>query len=136
MATEVYTVEEVRLLDGSEVELRPLSIANMRKFSHIWSDHIKNVQSRLAEAADEESEVEILSEAEMTDLQFDAFIKMCALGLASQLKGDKTDKKFIEYLEEVLDEQTVYRVLFKTGGLSVGEAPNQNPATTPEDGTN
>ena len=139
MATEAYTVEEIRLLDETEVELRPLPIAKLRKFMRLWSEHIRAVQKRLADSAEEGDEVEALSEADLTDAQFDVFIKMCALGLESQLKGDKTDKQFIAYLEDTLDEKTIYRILDRTGGLKLGdEAPNpQNPAMNlPGAGTN
>lgn len=141
MATEVYTTEEVRLLDETEVELRPLPIAKLRKFMRMWSEHIKSVQEQFAEAqasGDDDAEVKVLNEADITDAQFDVFIKMCALGLESQLKGDKTDKQFLAYLEDVLDEQTIYRVLFKTGGLTVGgdDAPNQIPPNLTADGLN
>lgn len=141
MATEVYTTEEVRLLDETEVELRPLPIAKLRKFMRMWSEHIKSVQEQFAEAqasGDDDAEVKVLNEADITDAQFDVFIKMCALGLESQLKGEKTDKQFLAYLEDVLDEQTIYRVLFKTGGLTVGgdEAPNQIPPNLTADGLN
>lgn len=138
MATEVYTTEEIRLLDETEVELRPLPIVKLRKFMRMWSEHIKSVQAKLAAASEEGDEVEALSEADLTDAQFDVFIKMCALGLESQLKGDKTDKQFLAYLEEVLDEATIYRVLFKTGGLSIGgdDAPNPTPPNLAGVGTN
>jgi hypothetical protein len=131
VATEVYTTEDIRLLDETEVELRPLPIAKLRKFMRLWSDHIKTVQGKLQSASETGEEVEALSEADLTDAQFDVFIKMCALGLESQLKGDKTDKQFLAYLEEVLDEKTIYRVLYKTGGLRLGdEDPNlQNTPT-------
>lgn len=139
MATEAFTVEEIRLLDETEVELRPLPIAKLRKFMRLWSEHIRTVQGKLAASADEGNEVEALSEADLTDAQFDVFIKMCALGLESQLKGDKTDKQFTAYLEDTLDEKTIYRILDRTGGLKLGdESPNPgNPAENlPGAGTN
>ena len=141
MATEVYTTEEIRLLDETEVELRPLPIAKLRKFMRMWTEHIKSVQEQFSAAetsGEDDAEVKVLNEADITDAQFDVFVKMCALGLESQLKGDKTDKQFLAYLEDVLDEQTIYRVLFKTGGLTVGgdEAPNQIPPNLTADGLN
>jgi len=105
----------------------------------LWSEHIRTVQGKLAASADEGNEVEALSEADLTDAQFDVFIKMCALGLESQLKGDKTDKQFTAYLEDTLDEKTIYRILDRTGGLKLGdESPNPgNPAENlPGAGTN
>ena len=137
MATEVYTTEVFRLLDDTEVEVRPLSIAKLRKFTRMWTEHIKTVQEKLREAVeaeeaenDEELEkkVDTFDSADLTDAQYDVFIKLCAFSLETQLKGDKTEKKFLEYLEDVLDEATIYRILEVSGNLKLGpehETPNQ-----------
>lgn len=138
MATEVYTTEEIRLLDESEVELRPLPIAKLRKFTRMWSEHIKGVTKKIADNESKDEDERDFTEADLTDEQFTTFIKMCALGLESQLKGDKTDKQFLAYLEDVLDEQTIYKILETTGGLKLGgnTAPNpQTPANLPGAGT-
>lgn len=136
MATEVFTTEDIVLLDGEEVELRPLPIAKLRKFMRLWSDHMKNVSGKLTEASNDESEAPF-TEADLTDAQFTTFIKMCALGLETQLKGEKSDKQFLTHLEDVLDEQTIYKILEVTGGLKFGgDSPNLNPAQMPGlDGT-
>lgn len=128
MATEVFTTEEIKLLDGEEVEIRPLPIAKLRKFMRLWSDHIKSISDKLADEAEVAMSEKKFGEAELTDAQFDVFIKMCALGLETELKGDKTEKQFISYLEDVLDEHTIYKILEVTGGLKLGGDPNQNPA--------
>lgn len=140
MATEVYTTEVIRLLDETEVELRPLPIARLRKFMRLWSAHIAEVGKRLADREETDDSTAEFTEADLTDAQFDVFIKMCALGLESQLKGDKTDKQFMSYLEDVLDEQTIYKILELTGGLNLkGSAdPNLQAPVNPvaEAGTN
>lgn len=132
MATEVYTTETIRLLDETEVELRPLPISKLRKFTRIWAEHIKGVRAKLQAAvdSDDENAAEEFGEADLTDEQYDVFIKLCAFGLEGQLKDGKTDKQFAAYLEDVLDEATIYRILNVTGGLKLGdEDPNsQNPA--------
>lgn len=124
MATEVFSTEEIRLLDETEVELRPLPIAKLRKFSRTWSEHMKKVSTMVEETEGE------FDDADVTDAQFDTFIKLCSFGLAQQLQGDKTEKQFIAYLEDVLDEHTIYKILEVTGGLKFGgDNPNQvNPA--------
>lgn len=126
MATEVYTTEEIRLLDEVEVVLRPLSISKLRKFTRLWSDHINSVTKKFMA---NENTPEDFDEADMTEAQFDVFIKMCALGLESQLKGEKTDKQFASYLEDVLDEKTVYKILEVTGGLKLGDRADPNLQT-------
>lgn len=132
MATEAFSTEDVTLLDGTEVEIRPLPIFELRKFMKIWSECVAKVQARYTEAAkDPENSVIALVQAETTEWQYDAFIPMCGLGLAEQLKGDKTDKQFKEYLEKTLDEATIYRMLAVFGNLRLGpDAPNPVTAET------
>lgn len=139
MATEVYTTEIVRLLDETEVELRPLSISKLRKFTRMWTDHIRSVQAKIVEQDEKEDSEKDFTEADLTDAQFDVFIKMCALGLESQLKQEgQTEKKFLDYLEDVLDEKTIYRILDLTGGLKLGDnTPNlQTPVVNLGAGNN
>lgn len=133
MATEVYTTEEIRLLDGTETEIRPLSIAKMRKFTKIWSAHMKDLATTFAERVDSD-ENDLPDDEEMTQKQYDVFVKLCALGLSELKKEGATDKKFLEWLEDVLDEHTIAKVLKVTGGLDLSrgdETPNLNPATEP-----
>jgi hypothetical protein len=118
LATEVFTTETIRLLDETEVDIRPLAIAKLRKFTRIWQDHLKEVRKQFQAA--EEGGGDALRDLDLTDAQYDVLIKLCAFGLDS-IKEDRTDKQFAAYLEDVLDEQTVYRILNVTGGLSLGE---------------
>lgn len=126
MATEVYTTEIIRLLDETEVELRPLAIAKLRKFMRLWSDHLKDISKKFAEDEAKPEEEQDFDNAALTDAQFDVFIKMCALGLESQIKGDRTEKQFLAHLEDILDEKTIHKILETTGGLSLN-SPNQTP---------
>jgi hypothetical protein len=106
----------------------------------MWSDHIKSISEKIAEnvkaskaAEDDDQEtVEVpYSEADITDEQFDTYIKLCTLGLEDELRGDKTIKQFTEYLENNLDEPTIQRILEVCGGLKLSDAdPNQIPTGT------
>lgn len=125
MATEVFTTETIRLLDEEEVELRPLPISKMRKFTRMWAEHMKAVRDKIEEQDNDGAPD--FSEADLTDAQYDVFMKLCALGLESQLKGEKTEKQFLAYLEEALDERSIYRILRVTGGLTIGD---ENPNLT------
>lgn len=139
MASEAFSTEIITLQNGEEVELRPLTISRLRKFMRIWNEHMKDVSDKIAADMERPVDEREFSEADMTDAQFDAFVKMCALGLEQQLKGERTEKKFLEYLEDTLDEPTIYKILAATGNLKLGDqSPNpQDPeTTTPGDGTN
>ena len=137
MATEVFTSEVIILLDGTEVELRPLPISKMRKFSRLWAEHMSSISSKFDQET-EDGKDEVLIGADLTDEQFTTFIKMCALGLESQLKDDMTEKQFLAHLEDILDEKTIQKILDVTGGLKLGGDPNQtNPSLNPvADGMN
>jgi hypothetical protein len=139
MASEVFSREDITLQDGQTVELRPLVIGKLRKFMKIWNEHVTSVAKILAERADDENPDFNAAEAEQTisDLQYDTFIKLCKFGL-EELKGEKTEKQFTEYLEDVLDEPTIYKIIEATGGLKLGaNDPNLQPGTTPDpDGMN
>jgi hypothetical protein len=132
VATEVYTKVVLTLLDDEEVEVRPLSIAKLRKFMRMWSDHIAEIGRRIEENEDREEEEVDFTNADLTELQFDVFIKMCALSLEEQVKNDKTEKQFLAHLENVLDQETIYKILEVSGGLDLkgANAPNQSPAAT------
>lgn len=138
MATEIYTTRVIRLQDEEEVELRPLPISKLRKFTRMWSDHMKEVTAKIVADEAKPEEDRDLDQADLTDAQYTVFIKMCALGLEGQLKGEKTEKQFLAYLEEVLDDPTIYVILEVTGGLKFGnDNPNpQTPETRPGDGKN
>lgn len=123
VAKEIYTTEEVELLDGTEVTLRPLSLSNLRKFMKRWNKY----QNWVLEAIKKEEE-ERPSDDEFQDQQFEAFLDLAVMCLGD-VRNDRTDKEFRKYLEDVLDEHTVVRVLYRCGGLSINQDPNQlNPA--------
>lgn len=146
MASEAYTVEEIQLRDGETADLLPLAIFDLRKFMRIWSDCLTKTNELLAEAQKKMQEDEATAVSinnvnnQIQELQWDAFVKMCAFGL-TEIKARKefTDKQFADYLEKTLDEASIFKILDATGNLKLGpDAPNPNPAVmkTDQDGTN
>jgi hypothetical protein len=94
MATKIYDVEYIKLVDGTEIELRPLKIKYLRKFM----DYFEVIKF----AKDDEASIRILSH--------------CALiALRSQYPLVST----IEELEDSLDLPTVYKVLDITAGIKI-----------------
>lgn len=143
MATRVNTTEDIILSDGTEVELSSLPISRMRKSMKLWYDHQAAVATRFKEATkndtaegEENSEFDDIAYAalqyELADKQYSTYIKICELALEVELKGDRTNKQFTEYLEETLDDPTIQKILEKCVGLRVGESadPNQMTPTT------
>lgn len=135
MATEVFTREEITLQNGDEIELRPLVIGKLRKFMKIWNDHIATVAKIMTENAEKDQPEDI--EERVSDLQYSTFVQLCKFGL-EELKGEKTEKQFTEYLENTLDEPTIYKILEATGGLRLGSQNLTLPGQSnlDPDGTN
>ncbi len=141
MATEVYTSQIITLQDGEEVELRPLVVSKLRKFMRVWADHLDTMTQKVNEQADESDENYVpFTNLDLQDAQLVAFIKMCSFGLEDQLKGERTERQFLDYLENTLDEPTIMKILevtgnFKTDGTN-GEAPNPTAPEAEQLGTN
>jgi hypothetical protein len=99
LATTVYDVEQIKLQDGSTVELKPLSIAKLRKFMA--------VMNKAQEATTEDESLSVL-------------ISACAIALESQVPDLVKDH---EKLEEALDVPTINRILEVCGGIKLDD-PN------------
>jgi hypothetical protein len=130
MANEVFGREEITLQDGTEVELRPLVISKKKKFLRTWSDHVEVVQKDIAEAnrkaQSEDDEDFDFDENAFTERNYDMYIKLCAMCLET-IKNDRTDKAFATYLEGVLDDPTIFKVLEFCGGIKVGPGDDDSP---------
>lgn len=108
MATAVYNEEIIALQDGAEVKLRPLAIGRLRRFMKAWED-FKEV-----DANDEDASLNI-------------FVRCAGIAVEDSFK-DKFDKTYQDsdlteeyktYLEDVLDMDTIYKILEVCGGLDL-----------------
>ena len=135
MATEVFTTETISLQDGKEVELRPLVIARLRKFTGVWLDWVDFVQTNEKnrmenedhENDDEESTYvkhEVLEQRQIQDRQYDIYTDLLVICLEKDLKGEKSAKAFRDYIEDNVYEPTTYRILDKCGALKL--SPDEN----------
>jgi len=98
LATTVYNVEKITLQNGQEVELKPLSIKQLRKF-----------MKALQESQNVTSEDETLS----------ILINAVGFALESQLPDLASDR---DKLEEALDVPTINRILEVCGGIKMDES--------------
>lgn len=128
MAKHVSNRETITFGDDRQVEVRPISIAKMRKFAKVMGE-FSALQKRQEELEKAGEEVD-----ELSDESFDILVDACNLCLVG-IKGcediaiDPTDKKITDEakaeartkLEEVLDIPTVWKVLEVSGGVK------QNP---------
>ena len=99
MATTVYDVEEIKLQNGATVQLRPLSIKELRKFMLV----LNKTQN-------------VTNESESLDVLIDA----CGIALEKQLPDLVKDR---DALEEALDVPTINRILEVCGGIKLDD-PN------------
>lgn len=120
MASEVFQTEDIVLQDGTEIELKPLPVAKMRKVMRIWSDHLRALNEKFIEAEADPEKAKLFNDADFADDQYNAFMKILAIALETQLKGDKSAKAFETYLEETLDDPTIYKILSVTANLKLG----------------
>lgn len=109
MAKTVYDTETITLQGGKEVTLMPLAIGRLRRFMKAWGD-FANVT--------EEDQV------------FDIYINCCGIALEKSFEEDfnklsDTEKvlsdDYREHLEDVLDMDTIYKILDVCGGLKLND---------------
>jgi hypothetical protein len=100
LATTVYDVEKIKLQNGTEVELKPLTIKDLREFMKV----INKTST-------------VTTEDETLTLLIDA----CAVALQKQLPDLVADR---DAFEDVLDVPTINRILEICGGIKMDD-PNQ-----------
>lgn len=113
MATRIYSTEDIILQDDTEVTVKPLPIARLRRFMDAWKE---------------------IGNLEDGDDGFDVFINCAGIGLEKNFedkfdtkptaeekkKGAHLGKEYKEYLEDVLDSETINRIIEVAGGIKLG----------------
>lgn len=127
MATQVYNEEEVVLQDGTEVVLRPLNIGRLRRLMKAWKEFEK--------LEDDDDSFEIFINCSGIALEHEFKERFEAL----QGKGKEgvLNPAYRDYLEEVLDMDTIYKIMDVCAGLKLTD-PNllAAAARAAEGGTN
>jgi hypothetical protein len=115
VATRVYTTEDITLQDGTDVTLKPLAIGRLRRFMDAWRE-FENVDG--------------------DDEGFDVFVNCAGISLEENFKekfddlrptaeqkkkGEHLNPEYKEYLEEVLDLDSIYKVLDVCGGIKLND---------------
>jgi hypothetical protein len=115
LATKAYTAREISLQDDTEVTVRPLPIGRLRRFLEAW---------------------EAIKGLEDGDDGFGVFINCSGIALEHEFKGKgkfdsvrapvNEDGEFLsaeykEYLEDVLDLETIYVILEVAGGIKLND---------------
>jgi inhibitor of KinA sporulation pathway (predicted exonuclease) len=98
MTTTVYEAQKVKLIDGTELELKPLSISLLRKF-------MKNFDKIAKVADDNDKSMTVLME--------------CVQIALEQYKPELA--KDAAALEQNIDLPTVYKIVDVASGIKLGE---------------
>jgi len=110
--TKAFDEKEIILPSGKKLHLQPLSLKNLRKFMDIWSNHIDWVRETVQKPEEERP-----SEREFASKQFDVYEELLALGLEKALKDDADVKSVQDFIDDEVDEKSMYIILEVTGGL-------------------
>jgi hypothetical protein len=98
MSTEVYEEKTIKLIDGTEIKVRPLKISLLRPF-------MKKFEGIAAVADDNDKSMSILMDCVQIAM------KQYNPEMAEDLKA----------LEEVLDLPTVYKIVEEASGVKLGD---------------
>jgi hypothetical protein len=99
MATTVYEAQQIKLIDGTEITLRPLKISLLRKF-------MKKFEGIAEVVDDNEKSINLLME--------------CVLIAMEQYKPEVAGD--LAALEDNIDLPTVYRIVEIASGVPLSEA--------------
>lgn len=108
MATQVYEVTEIELLDGTKIKMRPLKISLLREFMKTF-DGITKV-------------------ADSNDKSMDVLMNCVQIAMkqyAPELAEDRTK------LEDNIDLPSVYRVVEAASGIKFDDSGNVTAAGIP-----
>lgn len=108
IAKQVWQLETFILQDGTEVDIKPLNIKNLRKFMTVIGT-LKGI------AADE-----TLSDDEKELQTIDKITEAATIAIA---KADPELAKDTDRLEDILDVQTIHKILEVAGGVKLND-PN------------
>lgn len=105
MATTVHEKQTVSLIDGTEIELKPLNISLLRKF-------MKNFDKIQKVAEDNDKSMTVLMEC----------VQIAMQQYKPEMAGD------LEKLESNIDLPTVYKIIDIASGIKLGEdSPLNSP---------
>ncbi len=137
MATAVYDEKEILLQDNEPVVLKPLPIGQLRRFMAAWKE-MANLKGESDEEKEEYSYTVFVNCAGIAlENHFIAIEKFESTrpkpktGAAAKKDEGPLSPEYREYLENVLDMETIYKIMEVCGGLKLND-PNLLAALTQE----
>lgn len=115
MATKIYKTKEIILQDDTEVLLRPLPIARLRRFMDAWSEFDK--------LPDGDDGLNILINCAGISLENNFKGKFDSMKANAEERegGEHLSPEYKDYLEEVLDVDTIYEIMDVCGGIKLND---------------
>lgn len=101
MATTIYTINKIKLIDEEEIEIIPLKIKYLREFM-VYFDKIK-------ETKNDNEAIEILVEC----------VRICMKQYCPRISGS------IEEIEDNIDLPTIYQILDFAAGIKINKQSDQ-----------
>ena len=102
MATQVYEITEIELLDGTQIKMRPLKISLLRDFMKKFGE--------IGDVADD------------NDKSMDILLECVQIAMKQYAPDLATDR---ERLEDTIDLPSIYKVVEAASGIKFDEAGNQ-----------
>lgn len=113
MATKVYNEEGLTLQDGTDVIVRPLPIGRLRRFMDAW-EKIEGVES-------DRDGFPVLVNCAGIAIEHEFKGKFDSLKALESQEGEYLSEEYKNYLEDVLDLDTIYKILEIAGGLKLND---------------
>ena len=99
MPTKVYDSENIKLIDGTEINITPLKIKYLREFMNIFSN---------------------INDAKTDDEAIDILCK------CTQVTMKQFYPQIVDDIEDYLDIPTIYKILHIAAGINVSEKSNES----------
>jgi hypothetical protein len=115
LATSAFTKQEVLLQDDTEVVLRPLPIGRLRRFMDAWA--------KIGEVEEGGDNLTVFINCSGVALEdnFKGKFETLKASVADQKKGEFLSPEYKEYLENVLDLETIFVILEVCGGIKLND---------------
>lgn len=132
MATRVFNTEEIELLDGSTVILRPLAIKQLRKFMerfHAWNSI--NIDDFIKDVDPNDSSSIMKAKLEYENVMTDGLMNV-ALSCLTKTRPDlvKLDEDGDPVGADILDLDTIYKIIEVCGGIKLNDPKSQTTQAT------
>ena len=116
--TKVFTVEEIELQDGTQLNLRPLPIKPLRRVMAVWNNTLEEARKENGEDRD----------------MLDVFSEMGFMALQG-LKETADVYESQEDFEDAVDQESLLRIIKVCAGLDFESAPKAAEMTGAGTGT-